>query len=880
MSLAPGTRLGPYEIVAPLGAGGMGEVYRARDTRLDRSVAVKVLPEHLSLNPEVRARFEREARAVSSLNHPHICTLHDVGHQDGVDYLVMELLEGETLAQRLERGALPTTELLRSAIEIADALDRAHRSGIVHRDLKPGNIMLTRGGAKLMDFGLARATGLAPTTSDLTSSPTVSHPLTAQGTIVGTYQYMAPEQLEGKEADARTDLFSFGAVLYEMATGRRAFEGKSQASLIGAIMNSEPAAVTQVAPLAPPGLERVIRACLAKDAEQRIQTAHDVKLQLQWIAEGGSQAGVPAPVAAKRRSRERVAWAVAAVATLGALALAVPAMRPFLSPPRAVQLSLTAPEGTHVSGYWSGHAISPDGHLVVFSAFDSSGAPQLWLRPLDSPNATLLPGTRTATSPFWSPDSRFIAFFSGDDGKLKKISVSGETQSTICDAKLARGGTWGCKGVIVFAPVPQGPLFQVREGGGDPVQATVLDSTRHEIGQRFPCFLPDGEHFLFASLPPGPRGWDIYLGSLKTKSVKKIMTARSSAVYIEPGYLVFMRDGKIMAQRFDLHRLAVVGDPVALADAPAPTDTDAEAVASASSDGRLVLVVSRVPDARLEWRDRAGAVLGTISLPKAPWQVAALSPDARFAAVVNGDDIWRVDLARSVAMRLTSNGASNYAPVWSPDGRWIAYSASRAGREETEVVEAGGGEPRRIETTGDLFKNPCDWSPDGKTLVFADLSPSTGYDLWTVPIAGDGKAAPFLRTPFYENFASLSPDGDWIAYRSDESGHPEICVQSFPSPGHKVQVSTGGGNFPGWVRGGAEVAYSGLSGDAVMSVPVKAVGGELQPGEPHVLFKGLQAATGAVLSRDGERMLVSIPAAEAQGTQLRVVLGWTALMKR
>jgi serine/threonine protein kinase len=497
MSLSPGTRLGPYEILAPLGAGGMGEVYKARDTRLDRTVAVKVLPAHLSFNPEVRARFEREARAVSSLSHPHICTLHDVGRHEEIDFLVMEYLDGETLAHRLEKGPLPLTEVLRHGVEIASALDVAHRSGIVHRDLKPGNIMLTKGGAKLLDFGLARATGLAGTAGDLTHSPTMTRPLTAEGSIVGTFQYMAPEQLEGKEADARSDIFSFGAVLYEMATGRRAFEGKSQASLIAAILEHEPAPISSLQPMAPASFERIVRQCLAKEPDDRWQTAGDLKRELNWIAEG-SQAGVAAPVTQRRRSRERIAWGLVAVLSLLSVASVAGYLARAPKPAPVIRSSIQTPEKQFVSFV----ALSPDGTRLVFSAKAVGAQPSLWVRRLDDARSEPIPGTEEATFPFWSPDGRFLAFFA--DGKLKKVDLAGGPVVTICEAERGVGGTWGRDGTILFAPTPSSPLFRVPSSGGKPAPVTKFDQKRPETMHRYPVFLPDGRHFLYAAATTRP----------------------------------------------------------------------------------------------------------------------------------------------------------------------------------------------------------------------------------------------------------------------------------------------------------------------------------------------------------------------------------------
>ncbi|HET9235210.1 MAG TPA: protein kinase, partial [Candidatus Eisenbacteria bacterium] len=509
MSLTPGTRLGPYEVLSSLGAGGMGEVYRARDTRLGRDVAIKVLPQHLSGTPELRARFEREARSVSQLNHPNICVLHDVGREGDTDFLVMELIEGETLERRLTRGPLPLPELLRIGSEVASALDRAHRSGIVHRDLKPGNIMLTRSGSKLMDFGLARAAAgpVASTTqAGMTQSPTVAQALTGEGKIVGTFQYMSPEQLEGKEADARSDLWALGCVLYEMATGARPFTGAGTASLIASIMKDEPRMLAELAPMSPPALDRVVTRCLAKDPDDRWQSARDLAAELRYIGESApstsrTQAASVVEVRKPTLNRERVFWSAALIGVvLAALALQMlqqPGTGAGTS--RLVQFNITTPEEINLVRDAAEPSISPDGSKAALCAVDSSGASLLWVRPMDSVDARPLAGTDNATLPFWSPDSRYLAYFA--DGKLKKIRVEGGPSQILCDANNGRGGSWSKDGTIVFCPAAEGPLYRVSAAGGTPTPVTTLETAAHETGHRWPWFLPDGKHFIYVVLP-------------------------------------------------------------------------------------------------------------------------------------------------------------------------------------------------------------------------------------------------------------------------------------------------------------------------------------------------------------------------------------------
>jgi len=875
MSLSPGTRLGPYEIVGPLGAGGMGEVYRAKDTRLGREIAVKVLPQHLSESPEVRARFEREARTVSSLNHPHICTLHDVGQEGTTTYLVMELVEGETLATRLERGALAMPEVLRVGIQIADALDRAHRAGVVHRDLKPGNIMLTRAGAKLMDFGLARATGVGggPGTGGataMTHSPTIAQPLTAQGSILGTFQYMSPEQMEGGEADARSDLWALGCVLYEMATGRKAFAGKGQASLIGAIMNSEPAPMAELAPLTPPALERLVKACLAKDPEERIQTAHDVRLQLEWIRDAGSQAGVPAPVAARRRGRELIAWMAAAVGLAGAGALLFLQLK-APTPEGAFQAVIPPPAGNHLSPYASTISLSPDGRSLVFVAGSKTRA-SLWWRPLGSEVAKpLQEGDGSLRSMFWSPDSHYFGYAVG--GKLRKIAVGGGEPTTICNVKWARGADWGSQDQIVFANAPEGPLNAVSAAGGEPTQVTTLDAARHETSHRFPSFLPDGEHFLFVALPGGQGGFDIFLGSLKSKEVRKILTADSAAVYAEPGYLLFAREGKILAQPFDHGRLELSGEAAVLADAPPTSELDAEPVASASDDRRIVFLRSGVASTRLQWLDRKGIAQGTVPLPPGPWEMSKLSPDRRTAAVLNGSELWLVDLVRFIPTRFANTFSKEAGLAWFGDSRRIAFSSNQSGRAEIYIGStSGAGEPQIVPTTDAQFKTVWDISTDGKTMVFGQLGDTNSWDLWILPLQEGAKPKPYLAGRGQEQNARLSPDGKWLVYDSDESGQLEVYADSFPVPGHKVRISVDGGARPGW--SGKELLYG--KGDILMSVPIT-FGTELEPGTPHPLLTVPEGTNGGDGTADGERFLIST-GPEVQ-RDIRVILNWPALLK-
>jgi Tol biopolymer transport system component len=904
--LAPGTLVGPYNVIALLGTGGMGEVYRASDTRLGREVALKVLSPHLAVTPEIRARFEREARTVSQLNHPHICALYDVGRQGDMDYLVMELVEGETLARRLERGPLPVGEVLALGSQVAEALDKAHRSGVVHRDLKPGNIMLTAGGAKLMDFGLARAAVLAPAAAARADSPTLSRPLTAEGTIVGTFQYMAPEQLEGKEIDARADIWALGCVLYEMATGRRAFEGDSQASLIAAIMDREPQSITALKPMSPPALDHVVKRCLAKDPAERWQSARDVVHEFRWIAEVGSQAGVPAPVVVRRRRRERLAWGLA----LGALAIAVAASAALLAirasrrppEPALVRFSITAPSGWTAVPDPSTAMISPDGRKIVFTVTNSSGAMELCVRPLDSLSAQILPGTENAFLPFWSPDSRYVAFFA--EGKLQKIQVPGGRAETICAAPSGRGGTWSKDGVIVFAPQAMGPLLRVPAEGGEVVEVARPDPARHETGLRFPRFLPDGRHFLYVSLPRKKESLDVYIGSLDSQDRRRVMEAGEAPLYAEPGFLLFILNSRVVAQRFDLSGLKPFGEIVTLGDAPPVSQFEGSSRISISANGILAHVRTTLPDTKLIWLDRSGRSTGSVNLLPGCYTSPSLSPDGRRAVVfkwnpptgyntwMTGYDIWMIDLQSEVATRLTfegmaaGGGGMGSSALWSPDGARIAFQQANGSGiyNVCQVLASGAGRPELLVPSEAVFSAPAAWSPDGRYLVYDQNDEGTGWDLWLLPLAGDRTPQPYLQSPFDEMAADISPDGRWLAYDSDETGTPEIYVSSFPEPGEKHRISTSGGTVAQWSKDGRELLIfkSGTLftiGGSIFTVDVQTAP-SFKASPPRLLFVPRQDILGITATADLKRFLATVPVDDAPPPGITVTLNWQTALKR
>ena len=895
MTLASGTKLGPYEIQSPLGAGGMGEVYRARDTRLERTVAIKILPAHLSSNPDAKQRFEREARVISSLNHPNICHLYDVGNQDGVDFLVMEFLDGETMSDRLKKGPLPALQLLKCGIEICEGLEKAHRSGVIHRDLKPGNIMLTKSGAKLMDFGLAKAVEEAnPASSGLTATVVdgkVSQPLTAQGTVVGTFQYIAPEQLDGKEADARSDIFALGAVLYEMATGKRAFEGKTTASVIAAVLERDPAPISAVQPASPVALDRVVKTCIAKDPDERFQTVHDLKLQLKWIAEGGSEAGIVAPKAT-RRSREFLLAAVALICALVALILGAAYLRRPATEPAAVRSSILPPPNTSFVGgvAASGYAFSPDGTRVAFSVQSVEGESGLWVRPLNSITAQELAGTENGALPFWSPDGQWIGFFA--DGKMKKVPVSGGSAQVICDAPIGRGGTWNGQGTIVFAPTIGGPLFRVSANGGVPTAVTQLDPASGETTHRWPDFLPDGVHFLYlgrqtSSTEPSA----IYVGSLDSLARKKILDTLSEAQYAAPGYLVYGRNTTLFAQRFDTSSLSMVGDAQPIAGDVSVQINMLRTGFAASQTGQLIYASSgSASDIELIVADRAGKQLSTLE-DTGNYLVLRLSPDGQKLAlsetdlVSGGSTIWIFDLRSNARSRFTFGNGMNTTPAWSPDGSQLAFSSSRSGPFNAYVKPiTGATEEKQVHASPD-DERPQSWSADGRFLIL-DRRPQSRQnnpEVSILPLTGDAKSSSYFNASYPNSGGQISPDGSWLAYVSLESGRPEVYVTPFPQGKGKWQVSSMGATTPRWRRDGKELFFCRTDG-ILMAAEVTTgkdsfAVGSIQPLSERRVFQTFNSATYDVFP-DGQRFIMSAIKPEAIHAPLTLVTNWTSEMKK
>jgi Tol biopolymer transport system component len=887
MALTSGTKLGPYEIQSPLGAGGMGEVYRARDTRLDRTVAVKILPQHLSSDPEAKQRFDREARAISSLNHPNICTLHDVGHQDGTDFLVMECLEGETLAAALIRGPLPPEQVLKYSIDICEGLEKAHKSGVIHRDLKPGNIMLTKSGAKLMDFGLAKATPAnEPPVSSLTmtlSRPSAGQPLTAQGMVVGTFQYMSPEQLEGKEADARSDIFALGAVVYEMASGKRAFAGKTQASIIAAILASQPPPIAAVRPMSPPALDRLISTCMAKDPDERWQTAHDVKLQLRWIADAGSQAGVPAPVIARRKISQRLAWIAAGLSAAAAIAFGVGFVLRAPAPVQPMRVSILSPE-QHAFDPLS-VALSPDGTKLAFVATATGAAAQLWVRPLDSIAAQPLAGTDDAAFPFWSPDSHSLGFFA--EGKLKTIDAAGGAVQTLADAPQARGGAWGPDGTILYTPSPASPLLRIPAAGGTASPATGQQKAAatsalaaHLSTQRWPAFLPDGRHFIFfqyaADTQISPRG-AIHLDSLDSPQDVILVGSDSRAQYAS-GHLITIRGGNLMAQKFDEKKLELSGNPVPIAEQVRGDERGATSF-SLSNEGKLVFAGGQAAALDLAWYDRGGKKGAVID--SGTFQDAHISPDGKKVSAARADagghlEIYIYDLARGTKSQFSFSQSRDDDPIWSPDGKTIAFDSARGGKIDLYTRPADGARSEELLYHDDLDKYPSSWSSDGKYIAYEAFG-NGHFDAWVLPMSGERKPFVFLQEKYSIRNPEFSPDAKWVSFSSTEAGHPQIYLVAFPKPGGRFLVGDGSGAV--WSRDGKEIVY--LDDHAqIASVEVTAHGDSVELGRPQILFPTQSIGPGVFeASTDGNRFLM-MQAPVQNSSNLTLVVNWLQELKK
>jgi eukaryotic-like serine/threonine-protein kinase len=882
MPLFSGTMLGPYEIQAPAGSGGMGEVYKARDTRLGRTVAIKVLASQVAADPESRQRLELEARSISKLSHPHICTLYDIGHHDGTYFLVMEYLEGETLAQRLLRGPLPVSLLLQYATQIADALDKAHQQGIIHRDLKPGNIMLTKSGAKLLDFGLAKPKPESVLATVTLTEMATERNLTPRGMLLGTLQYMAPEQLEGKETDARTDIFALGAVIYEMGTGRHAFTGGSNASLIAAILSSEPPPMSSIQPLSPPALEHVVNTCLAKDPEHRWQSARDVSRELSWIA---TTLDMRQQESARGFATKPTSWVLIGICLgtlIGGLATWSIMRKGLKSNSNYAHVSIDLPATQQLHFSFQGPlALSPDGKVIAYTARDSEGI-RLYVRPLREGQPELVSGSEFAQGPFFSPDGRWLAFFS--NGKLKKVPVSGGTPVTITQAGGPQGGCWTPDGTILLVPVVGLGVFRMAADGGLLQPVTRIEPG--EGGHYFPDVLPDGKAFLFTIEVSG-RSFDdarIAVQSLETGKRKILVEGGSYARYAS-GFLLYTRSGKLLAAPFNTRDLAITGPAIPLATAVDTFDGNGAAAYAVSREGTLVYTSGGSvgffsAHTALAWVDRNGKATALQAPRRAYYNPRVTADGRRISVAVGGanDDVWTYDTQRGTLTRLTFED-ENLFPILTPDGKRITFSHHSGGNSPNLywMPSDGSGPMQRLDTAN-VGRFAQSWSPDGRTLVFLEENLSD-WDLWILSPDSKNEPQPWLRTPFAEWSAAFSPDGQWLAYVSDESGSTEVYVRRFRGASEKLQISTDGGTEPMWAHSGRELFYR--TGDKMMAVSVES-GPPLRVGKPRLLFDGpYEAGPGENANYDvapgDQRFLMVEREQKPPLTHLDLLLDWPDL---
>jgi serine/threonine protein kinase len=890
MPLEPSTRIGPYSVIGSLGAGGMGEVYRARDERLGRDVAIKALPATFAQDPERLARFEREAKLLAALNHPNVGAIYGLEEAGGSRYLVLELVEGQSLAQRLESGPLARNEAYDVCRQIAAALEAAHESGIIHRDLKPGNVMLTPSGSvKVLDFGLAKGTAESSSGTNLASSPTMSaHPIsgTGAGVVLGTAAYMSPEQARGKAVDKRTDIWSFGCVLYECLAGRQCFVGETVSDLIAQILQGEPEWDALPAKV-PSRIRQLLRRCIEKDARRRLRDIGDARIELEdLLAQSTSSTSIAAAgrVATERRTRLRlIGFGVALVlaSVLGTIGVWNALHR---APPRTpIRFEIADAEKMRVDNDGANSAISPDGSMIAFVAGDSTSG-QLWLRSLKTLAAVPLEGTEGAYLPFWSPDSRNVGFFSFD--KLKRVAANGGAVQELCSVGNARGGAWSHKDVILFAPT-SGPLSRVSASGGDPVQVTTLDSTRAETAHRSPQFLPDSRHFLFTSLPSREGKFEIYAGSLDAPDRQLVTSANSGVRYVEPGYLLYERDGQLVAQSFDAGTRRLHGASVTLRESMAGTQYSGSPGFSVSANGRLAYATLKMPDARLAWFDKQGREASVVPIDPAPYVQFALSPDGRRIALVRREspsrtDIWIGDLERGVVSRFSEEQGFCLDPRWSPDGSRIAYDFNVGSGPQSIVVRAVSvaAETRTLLQSDPSFKGVTGWTPDGKALVYWSQDPVTMHDLWVLPLEGDPTPRLYLKAPFIQLGGRVSSDGQWMAYQSNESGQFEGYVQPFPSGGLKYQVTKGGGFVGTWLHGGKQLLFWLASSPSLIEIADVVPGDEFRLGSTRTFCVRPRNQIDTHVTEDGSRILSLIPAGKPPANSITVVLDWTAGLER
>jgi len=892
--MTPGTKLGRYEIRSKLGAGGMGEVYQGRDTQLGRDVAVKVLPTTISNDADRLRRFEQEACAASALNHPNILVVHDIGIHDGTTYVVSELLEGETLRKRIGGTALSQRRAVDYALQIANGLAAAHEKGIIHRDLKPDNIFITKDGrVKILDFGLAKLTQLDGTQSQ-TDVPT-RRVDTDPGVVMGTVGYMSPEQLKGRAIDPRSDIFAFGAILYEMLSGRRAFHGESAAETMSAILKEDPPELSDTNKSVAPALERLVNHCLEKNPEARFHSARDVAFALESIS--GSAAGTNETTIAQSvipttsRARQWLPWAVVSAGLLlaGIITWTYFRRQPMEAGPiESMRFPIVMPEKAVIFGP---PTISPDGRYVVFRLNTGDGKELLWLRPLGSFEARPLAGTDGALQPFWSPDSRSVAFFA--NGKLKRIGVSGGSAQTICDAPSNHSGAWGNDGTILFSRAVASGLYRVSAAGGTPSQVTTVDASRSEIEHIWPYFLPDGRHFLFLARNAQPENSAIYVGALDSNETTRLLQAHSSVAFAPPGYVLFVRETTLMAQGFDADTLQLKADAFPLAEQTVRNSIIGRAMFSVSENGVLVYRVGGINNSQLIWFDRSGKQLSALTQPGSN-NAPSLSPDEKQVAVSRVDpntataaDIWLLDSERGSQIRLTTDPGVDSFPSWSPNGDHITFVSTRNAVTSIYQKRSNGGSPEEpLVSSGELKYNPT-WSPDGQTIIYSQLNPKTNVDLYLLSLSGEKKSTSWLQTNFIEAQARFSPNGRWIAYISNETGQFEVYVESFPATGTKLPMSIGGGSQPQWRADGRELYYYNPE-RKLMAVEVNGDGPTFKVGQARPLFEIRVAAIDQsfpgngyyTVTRDGKRFLVSSLPDTPDRQQINVVVNWTADFKK